>query len=316
MNMNLLLNILAAALMTQPPAVAGMEDWSFELKGGAAPCSAVLVKNPTPPAKAGSPVNPWLLTARHCFDNNKPGTATNGSGQTIQLKCDERRGKATCGAVAFDFEDEDISVIEVRPDMFASGTKLAPATIAEETGQLYVFGWSTGFRRIPLAAAPAGANCEMENAKGFSVRGRAMYVNGRECVNEGDSGGAVATSAGRVVGIVRAKNGAEVDVTLVTGAATDPVPKFLTAMFLHCADSGWTRDGCVRVMASERVKGNSLANEAADFADLLMNDLDSGQSWFQKLRPDEKRDILIRLTGLEEKAVQKVLTRSSKQRPE
>lgn len=316
MNITLMLYILAAALMGEPLAAAGMEDWSFELKGGAVPCSAVLVKNPLPPAKAGLPANPWLLTARHCLDQNKPELATNRSGQTIRLKCDAKEGGAKCGALAFDFEDEDISVVEVRPDMFASGTNLTPATIAEEVGQLYVFGWSGGFRRIPVAAARAGDACAKEKAPGFRVRGRSLYVEGQECVNEGDSGGAVATLGGNVLGIVRAKSGAEVDVTVVTGAPTDPVPKFLRAMFLHCADGGWTRDGCVRVMASQRVKGNSLATEAPEFADLLMNDFDSGQPWFQKLRMAEKRDILMRLTGLEKEAAQKVLTRSSKQRPE
>lgn len=230
------------------PLAAASWGWSFELKGGVAGCSAVLVKNPSPGAGTATPANPWLLTASHCLQENTPSEATNRSGQTIRLECDAKKGAGPCGAYAFHLKGKDISAIEVRPDMLPKGTKLTPATIAAGGGQLYAFGWSTGFRRIALGPAPRAANCDDEEGIEFEVKGRLLYVIGSQCVKEGDSGGAVATNGGKVVGLVRAKDRTRVDVIELIGASAKPVPAFLRAMFGPCADAGWEKAACVKAL--------------------------------------------------------------------
>lgn len=248
--------VMAVAPVGPVPEGAASWGWSFELKGGVAGCSAVLVKNPNPTARAATPANPWLLTAFHCLDRNTPSEATNRSGQTIRLECDAKKGAGPpCGAYAFHLEGKDISAIEVRPDMLAKGTKLTPATIAAGSGQLYVFGWSAGFRRIAVGTAPRAANCDVEKALEFEVKGRLLYVTGSQCVKEGDSGGAVATNGGKVIGLVRAKDATRVDVIELIGASAKPVPAFLRAMFGPCANAGWTKDACVKAL--EGLKGES-----------------------------------------------------------
>lgn len=311
------LSILAAAPIGPVLEAADSYGWSFQLTGGVAECSAVLVKSTYARVGSKAPANPWLLTARHCLQDNKPAVATNGSGHTIQLKCDDQSGDGpACGAYAYELLDYDVSAIEVRPDMFAQGTKLTPAVIGQGGTPLYVFGWSAGFRKIAVDTTAGQANCDSERVPQFKRKGRLFYVVAQECVMEGDSGGAVATNGGTVVGIVRAKDGARVDVTEIIGGVEKPVPRFLRAMFESCADRGWTREGCEQEMARLGVKGSSLAKVPQEFAEKVLQHLDSDGPWFRRLGLVGRRDVLVRLTGLEKAAAQRVLDGSSKQRPE
>ena len=292
------------------PTAAGSAAWSYELRGGVASCSAVLVSNPAPSAK--SP-NPWLLTARHCLEGSKPTHAENPHGHRIQLERREAGGSVkTRGAFAFDLSARDISLIEVVPDMVSAGAPPTGATIAGGGSEpLYVFGWSSGFRRVPVGETAGPYTCDDEGTSGFIRKGRLLFVTGNECVGEGDSGGAVATDAGRVIGIVRAKNRTMVDVTEVVGHTADLVPAFLSAISGACAGNGRNTQGCFEVMKRFNVKGNPLAGEALTFAALLIRELDSiDGSWFAKLEPRRREEALIRLTGLRAKAAEQILSKS------